>query len=38
MQLQVLLKPTPADVIELYMGSLEAIGLDLSKHDLKLDD
>ena len=29
MQLQVILKPTPADVIEQYMGSLEAIGIDL---------
>src|SRR5487761_2137352 len=38
MQLQVLLKPTPADVIEQYMGSLEAIGLDLRKHDLKLEE
>jgi len=27
MQLQVILKPTPADVIEQYMGSLEAIGI-----------
>jgi glycyl-tRNA synthetase alpha chain len=38
MQLQVLLKPTPADVIEQYMGSLEAIGIDLHKHDLKLEE
>jgi glycyl-tRNA synthetase alpha chain len=38
MQLQVILKPTPADVIELYMGSLEAIGIDLRKHDLKLEE
>ncbi len=38
MQLQVLLKPTPADVIEQYMGSLEAIGIDLRKHDLKLEE
>ncbi len=38
MQLQVILKPTPADVIEQYMGSLEAIGIDLSKHDLKLEE
>ena len=29
MQLQVILKPTPADVLEQYMGSLEAIGIDL---------
>jgi glycyl-tRNA synthetase alpha chain len=38
MQLQVLLKPAPADVIDLYMGSLEAIGIDLRKHDLKLEE
>ncbi len=38
MQLQVILKPTPADVIEQYMGSLEAIGIDLRKHDLKLEE
>jgi len=38
MQLQVLLKPTPADVIEQYMGSLEAMGIDLRKHDLKLEE
>ena len=36
--LQVILKPTPADVIEQYMGSLEAIGIDLRKHDLKLEE
>src|SRR6266550_9453214 len=28
-QLQVILKPAPADVIEQYLGSLEAIGIDL---------
>ena len=38
MQLQVILKPTPADVIEQYMGSLEAIGIDLRKHDIKLEE
>jgi len=38
MQLQVILKPTPADVIDQYLGSLEAIGIDLSKHDLKLEE
>ena len=37
-QLQVILKPTPADVLEQYMGSLEAIGIDLTKHDLKLEE
>jgi glycyl-tRNA synthetase alpha chain len=38
MQLQVILKPSPADVIDQYMGSLEAIGIDLRKHDLKLEE
>src|SRR5947207_5098112 len=38
MQLQVILKPAPADVIDQYMGSLEAIGIDLTKHDLKLEE
>ena len=38
MQMQIILKPTPADVLDLYMGSLEAIGIDLSKHDLKLEE
>ena len=37
-QLQVILKPTPADVIDQYLGSLEAIGIDLTKHDLKLEE
>ncbi|MEC7947331.1 MAG: glycine--tRNA ligase subunit alpha [Myxococcota bacterium] len=34
-QFQVLIKPSPADVQDLYIGSLEAIGIDLSKHDLR---
>ena len=38
MQLQVILKPTPPDVIELYMKSLEAIGIDLRHHDFKLEE
>ncbi len=37
-QLQVILKPSPADVIDQYLGSLEAIGIDLKKHDLKLEE
>src|SRR5437868_11836387 len=35
-QLQVILKPAPADVIEQYLGSLVAIGIDLRQHDLML--
>ena len=34
-QFQVLLKPSPLDIQDLYIGSLEAIGIDLSKHDLR---
>src|ERR1019366_2264921 len=37
-QLQVILKPAPNDVIEQYLGSLEAIGIDLKQHDLKLEE
>jgi glycyl-tRNA synthetase alpha chain len=37
-QLQVILKPTPDDVIEQYLGSLKAIGIDLSKHDIKFEE
>ena len=38
MQLQVILKPAPENVIELYMKSLEAIGIDLTRHDWKLEE
>jgi len=37
-QLQVILKPAPDDVIEQYLGSLEAIGIDLAKHDIKFEE
>jgi glycyl-tRNA synthetase alpha chain len=37
-QLQVILKPAPEDVIEQYLGSLEAIGIDLHKHDIKFEE
>jgi len=37
-QLQVILKPTPDDVIDQYLGSLRAIGIDLAKHDFKLEE
>ncbi len=35
MQFQVILKPSPDDVQELYLESLEAIGLDMTVHDVK---
>ncbi len=34
-QYQVVLKPAPADVIDLYLCSLEAIGIDLAQHDVR---
>ncbi len=37
-QLQVILKPSPADVIDQYLGSLGAIGIDLRQHDIKLEE
>jgi glycyl-tRNA synthetase alpha chain len=37
-QLQVILKPTPDDVLDQYLGSLEAIGIDLRKHDIKFEE
>jgi glycyl-tRNA synthetase alpha chain len=37
-QLQVILKPPPEDVQELYLRSLEAIGIDLRQHDIKFEE
>ncbi len=37
-QLQVILKPPPEDIQELYLKSLEAIGIDLRQHDLKFEE
>ncbi|HEX8813010.1 MAG TPA: glycine--tRNA ligase subunit alpha [Terracidiphilus sp.] len=37
-QFQLILKPPPVNVQELYLESLEAIGIDLSKHDLKFEE
>ncbi len=34
-QFQVVLKPSPSNIIELYLDSLEAIGLDNSQHDIR---
>ncbi len=34
-QYQVIVKPSPANAQELYQGSLEALGIDLKKHDLR---
>jgi glycyl-tRNA synthetase alpha chain len=38
MQLQVILKPPPENVQELYLKSLEAIGIDLRQHDIKFEE
>jgi glycyl-tRNA synthetase alpha chain len=38
MQMQVILKPPPDDVQELYLQSLEALGIDLRKHDIKFEE
>jgi glycyl-tRNA synthetase alpha chain len=38
MQYQVILKPPPVDVQELYLASLAAIGIDLRKHDIKFEE
>jgi len=35
-QYQVVIKPAPEDVLDLYFGSLEAIGIDLRRHDIRL--
>ncbi|MGQ9635690.1 MAG: glycine--tRNA ligase subunit alpha [Bryobacteraceae bacterium] len=37
-QLQVILKPSPEDVVDQYLRSLEAIGIDLRKHDIKFEE
>jgi glycyl-tRNA synthetase alpha chain len=37
-QLQVILKPSPADVQNLYLRSLAAIGLKLSDHDVRFEE
>src|SRR5246500_2359426 len=37
-QFQLILKPPPVNVQELYLQSLEAIGIDLAKHDIKFEE
>ncbi|HYO80914.1 MAG TPA: glycine--tRNA ligase subunit alpha [Bryobacteraceae bacterium] len=37
-QLQVILKPSPDDVLDLYLESLKAIGIDLTRHDIKFEE
>jgi glycyl-tRNA synthetase alpha chain len=38
MQLQVILKPPPENVQELYLESLTSIGIDLRQHDVKFEE
>lgn len=37
-QLQVVLKPAPADVIKLYLESLSAVGIELKDHDVRFEE
>jgi glycyl-tRNA synthetase alpha chain len=34
-QFQVVLKPSPPDILDMYLGSLEAVGFDLKKNDVR---
>ena len=34
-QFQVILKPSPSDVLDQYLGSLAAIGIDMARHDIR---
>src|SRR5574340_1641032 len=36
-QYQVVLKPSPLNILDLYIGSLQALGFDLKKNDVRLD-
>lgn len=35
-QYQVIMKPSPDNIVDLYMGSLNAIGFDVTQHDVRL--
>lgn len=35
-QYQVIMKPSPENIVDLYMGSLDALGFETSKHDVRL--
>ncbi|HLW78779.1 MAG TPA: glycine--tRNA ligase subunit alpha, partial [Terriglobia bacterium] len=37
-QMQVILKPPPADIQDVYLASLEAIGIDLRHHDIRFEE
>ena len=38
LQFQVVLKPSPADVQDVYLKSLEALGIDLKEHDIRFEE
>ncbi len=38
LQLQVVLKPSPADVQDLYLRSLERLGIDRTEHDIRFEE
>lgn len=35
-QYQVIMKPSPDNIVDIYMGSLDALGFDTKKHDVRL--
>ena len=37
-QLQVILKPAPANIQDLYLESIRALGIDLSEHDIRFEE
>src|SRR6266852_7541044 len=37
-QFQVVLKPSPLEVQDIYLDSLRAIGLDLTRHDIRFEE
>jgi len=37
-QFQVIIKPSPADIQQLYINSLNSLGIDLKDHDLRFDE
>jgi glycyl-tRNA synthetase alpha chain len=37
-QLQVILKPSPSDIQELYLASLAAVGINLKEHDIRFEE
>jgi glycyl-tRNA synthetase alpha chain len=37
-QFQVILKPSPVDVQDIYLNSLEAIGINLKEHDIRFEE